>query len=160
METLIYVALLIVLSSIVVATVLSLSGMFYQMRASRDVETSAVSSLERMVRDIRNADSVVLAESVLGVHPGRLTVTRALPLGGNEKMEFYLNGTELRVRRDGVDEGVLTSGLTSVESLVFTEVSSAVSSGVRIELTLKGEKGSATVIKPFDLFTVLRGSYK
>jgi len=158
-EMLIYIAILIVLSSIVVAVVLSLASTFDNMRASRATGAAAISSMERIARDIRNSDSVVSAESTLGAHPGRLTLLRNLSGGGTEKTEFYLNNSVLRVRLDGVDEGALTPPKVTVESLVFTHVTNSNSEGMRIELILKSVKGSAFVTKSFELFVILRESY-
>ena len=158
-EMLVYVAILVLLSSTVVAIVLSLSHTFEGIRAARALSGGATNSLERMVRSIRSAEGVVTAESVLGVHPGHLTLQRSLQGGGTEKTEFYLENGTLKIRIDGIEEGVLTPDLVSVESLVFTLQGSGVSNGVRIETVFKGEKGGATVTRAFDLFAILRRSY-
>ncbi|MDZ4284443.1 MAG: hypothetical protein U1A28_01300 [Patescibacteria group bacterium] len=154
-ETLVYLSVLLAISLVIVGTFLSQRSVFGQARAHHILTQAAESSLERMVFEIENAVQVDVAGSVFGSHPGSLTVstdagTRA----------FYLDGSQLRVREDGVDAGPLTPPSASVQELIFTHYQNAHTEAVRISLRLHIEDRFASTTETFTTMTLLRNSYE
>ena len=86
--------------------------------------------------------------------PGRLTI-----VGPATTTEFYIAGDTLYVRENGAEAGALTRPGVSVDTLVFRQLDSGISSGIRIELTLSSVTGTTTKTEQFSVFSVLRNSY-
>ena len=154
-EMLVYLAVLVLIAVSAVGTLLSLRGVFQQARANHKVVTAATSALERMVFEIESAAAVVVNASAFGSHPGSLTLSR----GMNTRM-FYLSGTQLRVKENGVDAGPLTPGNVSVENFVFTHYQNAHTEGVRVSLTLHVVDAATDRTETFSTMTLLRNSYE
>jgi len=153
LEMVVYVAILSAIAVIVVTIVLSFSASWNSLRISRDINASAMSSFERIGRDLRAALDVNTAGSVLNAHPGALTLSDTL------QTEFFLDGGVLRVRENSVDTGALTKESVTVTNLVFRFVTSGSHRGVRIEMTLEGVRGAITKTESFVTFIALRAPY-
>jgi len=157
-EVLIYLALLVLLSSVVVGIVLSLSNTFYNIRANRALETGAIATLERMALEIRNADSILLSGSILNTSPGELEVIQNID-ETSQNIRFYVDEGNVNVSIDGGEGSTLFPSAVSVDSLIFRRVVNGVSEGVRIELSLQSVVGRISLTKLFTDFVILRGSY-
>jgi len=153
-ETLVYVAVLVVLLLAITGMLFSMTRSYAAFVGARNLNASASIALERMTREIRAANSITAGSSVFDTSPGRLTI-----VGPATTTEFYIAGDTLYVRENGVDSGALTRSGVSVDSLVFRQLDSGISSGVRIELTLSAVTGTTTKTEQFSAFSVLRNSY-
>lgn len=157
LETLVYVAVLVVTTALVTTTVVGMLRPAARLRAARAINTSALSSLERMSREIRNAATIDTLGSVFGTHPGRLALTA---FDGETPLTrtFYLEGTMLQVD-NGSAVGALIGPDVLVSSLVFYRLLSGTSEGVRIEMELSTTTSSGTRRETFYTTVMLRDSY-
>jgi len=154
-EMLVYIAILGVLTVVVINTVLSLAQSFSSIKVSRNINNSALSAFERVVRDIRDADAIDVANSTFDVHPGRLTLTK-----GATTTEFYLDGGSLKIRENSIGAGVLTKQNTTVTNLVFRHsIVASTFESIKIEMTLSGSQGSLIKTENFYTAAVLRKTY-
>lgn len=154
LEMLIYISILTITAVIVVDILLSTAKSYNSFKISRSINSTVSTSLERMTREIRAADDVLLIGSTFDTHPGRLTLQIA-----STTSEFYLDGNVLKIKEGGIDAGSLTSSKLSVDNLVFRLLDNGVSKAVRIEMTLLGTERNITKAKTFYSFAVLRNSY-
>jgi len=154
LETAVYIAIFSVIAVVVVSTMLSLSRSYISLRVTQNINNATMVAFEQMVRNVRLAESVDVANSTLGIHPGRLTV-----VVDTTTVEFYLNGTTLRMRKGGVDVGLLTTPDVSVTSLIFRRVTNGNSEGVKIDMTIQSTLGKITKTENVYDFVVLRDSY-
>ncbi|KKU25887.1 MAG: hypothetical protein UX39_C0016G0008 [Candidatus Magasanikbacteria bacterium GW2011_GWA2_46_17] len=158
-EMIIYVGLLAIILVAMMNMLFGMSRAYGYLKFSRHIQSSAVTALDRMVRDIRNAQSVNTAESTLGTSPGVLTINTTTATSSSQKLQFYiLNGT-LRVKRDGGDLGPLTLSDVSVSNLVFRQINTGISQAVKIEMTLSAGTGPTARSVNFYNTAVLRDSY-
>src|SRR3989344_2406588 len=104
-EMLIYIAILALMLSVIMNIIVSTVRSERVIKVLRNVEDSAILSLERIVRETRQAESVNLVSSDLGSNPGKLVLTDAL---GSPRAEFYLSSGRLFLKENGVDVGALT----------------------------------------------------
>ncbi len=155
-ELLVYVAILAIVAAVVSETFVSLRGVFARARSEHLIAQAAEASLERMLFEIENATEVSVSESVLGSHPGALTLT----LREGDSRAFFLENGVLRVRENGVDAGPLTPASAAVDELVFTHYQNTRTDAVRVSLTLSVADGYATTTKTFSAFGVLRNTYE
>jgi prepilin-type N-terminal cleavage/methylation domain-containing protein len=155
-EMLIYVSILAIVLLLVVQTALSFTGSFRNLQVLRAVDRSAYNSLERMTRDIRNADAVNLTQSYLGASPGILVLTQTS--GSNSTTtRFYVQNQVINVDVNGISIGPLMVARTAVTSLVFTQIAGT-STAVKIDMTLTASSGPVIRTKSFHSTVILKGS--
>ncbi|MEK7574891.1 MAG: hypothetical protein AAB511_01540 [Patescibacteria group bacterium] len=151
----IYLGLLALILVALVNMLLGMSKAYSYLKLSRHLQTSAITVLDRMVRDIRNAESVNVAQSTLGTNPGVLTLNTTTLAGGSQIFQFHVSGGVLRVKQDNVDLGPLTLSDITVSNLVFRLMDSGISESVKIEMTLTTANRTAN----FYATALLRDSY-
>lgn len=154
-EMLVYVGLMVVVLVALVNMLLSMSKAYGYLKYSKHLQTSAVTSLDRMVRDIRNAVSVNVAQSTLDSSPGVLTINTTTVSGTAQTFKYYISGGAVKVVQDGADLGPLTLPDVTVNSLIFRKIETGISQAIKIELTLTAGTRTAN----FYDTAILRGSY-
>jgi len=154
-ELLIYTAILGFVFAFVIGGMLALNRAVVNGRGSRDLNTSAAVALERIVRETKDASSVDVANSILGVHPGKLVLntSNASTTGGT--MEFYISDGQIMIKQ-GVSTVSLTSASVQISDLVFHYISTTNSMALRVELTVESSSSPQRMF--FDT-AVLRESY-
>jgi prepilin-type N-terminal cleavage/methylation domain-containing protein len=157
-EMIIYMAILAMMLLVIINTLFIISTSQRTVKSSKTIENSGIFSLERMVRDIRNATSVDTNQSILGSHPGVLVLNGTDVNGNSHVVKFYLSTSTLHVVDNSVDQGALTETGTKVTNLVFTLINTTKSSAVRIQMTL--ESGTSTYYRSEKFYStaILRGS--
>lgn len=150
-EMIFYIALLVLVVTASIAVLLSLSETFAQYRAEQQVTRSAATALERILFDIRDADTVTAATST---DPGYLTVTV-----NGESRAYTLNSGRVHLAIDGSDLGPLTDSDVTVDTLRFYDYAST-TNFVRVELTLSAGSGDTVYTKTFNAGALLQGSYE
>lgn len=159
-ELLVYIAVLALTIVVVVGAMTGFARFYTRIAASQSLARSGSYAMERMVREIRNAESIDQTGSTFGAHPGRLTL--ATPTGSGTPTvpsEFSVSSSTLRYSRDGVVIGTLTTPGTVVENLTFYRIATSTSEAVRIILTLSRAVGTSTMSATFYDSAVLRASY-
>lgn len=154
-ELVVYLGLLLL---VMVSVFNMLSGMnraYRYLKSSRQMQTSAVEGLDRMVREIRNAISVDVAQSTLDSSPGVLTLNTTTATSSAQVIKFFLTNGVLHVSQDSGDLGPLTLSDVTVSNLVFRHMNTGISEAVTIEMTLLSGGKSAN----FYATAVLRDSY-
>ena len=158
-EAIIYVGLAILVMVAVVNMLLLLSRAYGQLKSSRHMQTSAITALDRVIRDIRNAQSIDVGQSTLGASPGVLTLNSTNLSGTAEVFQFYILNGALRVKKDTVDLGPLTLPDVTVSNLIFRQISTGISQAVKIEITLGTGAGQSARSANFYGTAILRDSY-
>ena len=148
-----------VLSLVTVGAVVKLSQMFVQFQIARDMNNSAVLSLEKMIREIKSAESVDITGSTLGTSPGRLVLDTEDEFGLPLEVQFFVSSSSLHFMRGGVDLGPVTSNTIQVDSLVFIRLTSSNSEAVTIEMVLTAQVGANTQTKNYKTTVIVHGSY-
>ena len=158
LETLLYSALLSLLLFAIVGSTASIIRTHRRVYLNRTLESSAVFAMERMAREIRLANSVNAGLSSFGANPGILVIG-----GGQDDipytMVFDAPLGRVRITKNGVDSGDLTSDKVAVSELTFKYLDSVNSKGVKITLELQGTYGQESKTIRLEDFVVLRGSY-
>ncbi|TSC67795.1 MAG: Uncharacterized protein G01um101472_304 [Parcubacteria group bacterium Gr01-1014_72] len=158
-EIIVYVSLLSLLFIVVVSTLLAMTRSFATIRTTQHIQSAALFSLDRMVREIRDGASVNTAQSVLGSHPGVLYLNTTDAASAARTVEFFVSGTTLTLRENGVIAGPLTPEDARVVNLVFRRIDTPHSEGVKIELVIEAGTGSTLRSETFYTTAVMRESY-
>lgn len=157
-ETVVYV---FILGVIIIATISFLVGMLTTLKnikIARNINEAASVSMERMTREIRNADNLNLMSSNLGDNPSDLTigVTEGETLVSKR---FFIEDGVLKVTEDpGQTANLFPDGITAQNFTVY-RASSTNSEGVKIEMSIYDNRNSSTTAKDFNSSVILRGSY-
>lgn len=158
-EMIVYVAILTLLLVVIVSMLSNLTSSQRQLKASKNIENSAIFGFDRMVRETRDARSIDTVSSIFGINPGSLSLLTTDTLGNSKTLRFYLLGNSLRVSENGADQGPLTPADARVTSLIFRQITTANSSAVKIEMTVESGAGDFLKSEEFSTTAVLRGSY-
>lgn len=148
-------AVLVMVAGAGVVTFLSLNDSIIRNTIAREMNESASLALERIVRDIRNSETVDVGQSTLGTSPGVLTLT-----AGATTTEFAVNGGRLEVSEEGVLVGPLTTDAVSVDAFTAWHYVGANTELVRVRLTLTHTADTASSTRTYYGSAVLRGSYE
>lgn len=155
-EMIIYIAILSLVTFVLVNTLMSFGSTYREVRIQRAIDTSALMSLERMTRDIRNATNIVINQSIFITHPGVLVLNTA-DNTYSTTTRFYLDTGVLKVDVNGVYSGPLTLAQTSVTNLSFNRLVSSSSEAVKIDMTVQYVYGSTTKIKNYHTTVIVKG---
>ncbi len=158
-EGVFYIFVLTLMFGAIIGALVSLSRSYRSIQSAQNVETTAEVSLDRIVREIRDATSIDIANSTLGSSPGVLTLNTTDVSGNATTIQFYASSSRVRVKEAGVDIGPLTPSAASVTSLIFRTITTAQSQGVKIEMTVTSGTGTAAKTKKFYASAIERGSY-
>lgn len=155
-EMIIYVAILSIISLVITNTLVSFTRGYHTISALNEVDRSGVDVMERITRDIRAAKSIDIANSTFGSNPGVLTLI-AISNGVSTTTKFYLQSGVVKVDINGVYFGPLTLSGAVVNSLIFSKLSTSVSSGVKIDMTISSTVGTAVESKNYHSTIILKG---
>ena len=161
LETIIYIAILAVMVAVVVNTVLITTTAFGKSRVKRNVAVQGGAALERILREVRLANNVDVAGSVLGVHPGRLRLDTTVSSSDETPTtrEVFLTSSTIMMLTSGSSDAALTAD-AEITNLVFYFIEAAeTSEAVRVEMTITGSVGQTTTSQNFYGTAVLRRSY-
>lgn len=153
LELLVYVTILSATSILVVGVLLSLARSYGSLSVSKSIHRSAAVSLERLVREIRDASSITTAQSTFSEHPGVLVLETDVS-GVESTVGFSVVDGALVVSQGGMSQGALTEPLVEVDSLIFRSFNEGV--GVKVELELTGTRGSISKTESFEVSALLR----
>lgn len=138
METVVYVSLVALLSVLVVQAIIVLGSSFKAIRATRDLENSALVALDRVSKEIRLADAVgaggvydATTSDVVLTYSGIPATTR----------EFWVDENRvLRLKENGADLGALTSANVSVDTFLVSQATTSSKTSFRVTLTLSDKR--------------------
>lgn len=156
-EILFYAAIFAVVSVLVIDIILLMARTTKQIKAGRDLNSAAVSAMERMTREIKLADDLGILESSFGTSSGKLVLNSIdFETQASATIAFYLDGNSLVMQENSSASVPLTSPKVKINSLVFRQAeNSAKSKAVKIELEIT--TGSRT--EKFYDSAILRRSY-
>ena len=158
-EMLVYTAIIAGVFALVLSGMIGLYQASRSARLSRTVNVSAVTALERVSREIRDSESVVVTSSTLGTSPGVLTITTDNASAAGGSYEFSLADSQLQIE-DSAGAEVLTSSEVEVTELVFWHSVSANGEAVRVKLTARAVSSSTVPSRTYYSTVVLRESYE
>lgn len=159
-ETIVYLALFVILLVGIINSVLMLTGSYRNVRVSRSIESSAINTMDRIIREVRNADSIDYSQSNFGINPSALSLNTIDESGNSGTVRFYVQGNRVYLQENGVVSGPLTNANVTVSSLVFRNITSTSSTAVKVEMSISSTStNSVFITRDFQGTAVIRGSY-
>lgn len=159
-EILVYLAIFTALSILVINSFIVVLGSFSATRTNRDLLESGSTAMERISREIRQAESVDIVNSVFNSSPGALQLNSTDSSGAAMIMKFNVGtGGVLNMYKDGVLTGSLLGQNVSATSLIFRRIVTTNGEAIKIELTLQDTVGKLNKLENFYDTIILRGAY-
>lgn len=163
-EMLVYIAILMIVTTGSISLLFTLSGLVEQYRAEQAVLQSATAAMERMLLDIRAADEVNVAASTLATsgspNPGELVLIQRIGASVATTTVFSVVDGAVSMSVNGRVLGPLTESIVSVPRLVFFHYDNGTTETVRVRLQVESTFGERTVTREFYTTAVLNGSYE
>lgn len=157
MEVTIYSAILALIVSLSVASIISSWRGFQKARIDGQIAKNGEFVLEKITRDVRLAENVGAA-SGFGTSPGVLEL-----ISGATSTKYYLFGQILQRKESGNNPENITSGDSRATSIIFwnefvssSDISSRI---IKVEFTLESGEGALLKQRKFFGSAVLRGAY-
>ena len=158
-EILVYLAIFTTMSVIVINYFIVVLGSFHVTRTNRDLLESGAISMERIAREIRQADSVDVANSTLSSSPGVLQLNSTNSSGTPMIIKFSVTNGALNLYENGSLIGNLLGQNVAVTTLMFRRVTTTNGEAVKIELTLQDTESDNNQSENFYNTIILRGGY-
>jgi len=156
-EIIVYVSILAMLSVVVVNSFIVVLNSFKTTKINRSVLESGFSTMERLSREIKQANTIVDVNSVFGSNPGILEIKNTNFNNVVTTYTFKLNNEVLELYENGSLIGPLNNTNTKVTFLVFKKIDTLKGKAVKIEMTIKDTKEIKT--ESFYNTIILRESY-
>lgn len=160
-EMVIYIAILSIIVVLVTSSILVMSKSLSSIQTSRKINNFAETSLERIVREIRFADSVDTLNSTFGVSPGVLKLNTIDPTSEIQgTVEFYLSGLDLMIKEgNNPPEDITPSSLSITDLIFYNIVIPDVSESIKVEVEVTGSGIYGDKTEKFYSTIVLKRSY-
>jgi type II secretory pathway pseudopilin PulG len=158
-EMLVYIAILTLLVGVLISSLRAIVTTYRHIKVSRTIETSALTALERITREIKNGESITVGSSTFGNASGSITIVGKSPTETSKTTYIYLQNGVLRIDEDGVQKGQLTSSSTVVTNFTLRFINQTISDAVKVELTLQAGQNDYQRQESFYSTAILRGSY-
>lgn len=156
MELLIYATVFALIVIVTTSLVLNLNEIFEDIIVKRELDNNLSTVVERITRDIKGAKTIDLVDSVFVTYPGVLSLTSEDESENTHTYKYYLSNGVVKLDRDGVYIGDLTSDRINITDFKFYHISTENSDGVRITITGEGELSGETITKNYYGLGVLR----
>ena len=155
-EVLFYTGLFALLFAVITQTLLAIGGGTSEIRTISNINKSGTNAMERITRDVREAQFVDEQSSSFGTSSGTLTVS--LNSDGSETRSFYESNNRLVVDVNGTREGILTSQNIDVSRFGVHYIENDPTEAVRVTLEVTATSTEQTRTVMFHNTIVLRQS--
>ena len=159
-EMILFLAIFAILTVFMINSVFAMISAYGHSKNISRITLDGTVALERIIREIRLADSIDTGVSVLGVDPSHLVLNTTVS-GIDETpiaREFYISDDRVALEEDGIID-FLNSDKVTVTRFIATRIDSGRSEAVRVELDLEIQDGNETYSQSFFNSAILRGSY-
>jgi len=159
-EMLVYIGILSMTTVLVVNLIIFMARSFFNFVVTRDLSSGAQVGIERIVRDIRRADSIDISTSIFNASPGRLSLnTTDQYSGSTTTIEFFVDAGQFVIKEGAGSPVTLTPSTVSVDELIFRRIVASTTEAVKVEFEITASIGSVTRTERFYTTGVLRKDY-
>lgn len=150
-EMIVYITILVFMLGIIMSIVISFARSQRAVKASKEVENSAIISLERISREIRLADGINVSSSTFDLNPGVLVLNSTDEGGSPRTVEFSFSSGGILLRENGLNVGAVSQTDARVTNLVFHIFSNNGVTGIRTEVSI--ESGTSTYYRSGNFYS-------
>lgn len=153
-EVMVYLAILVIVSSVSVATLISYQDVIAEQKVKRLLTSNAQSVLERATREIRNADALDQFGSTLGTGSDVIDLTNI-----GDDVVISASGGAISIAVGSAPAVLLTDDEVNVDNFTAEFFDNGVTEFVSLAITLSATSSQRASTETFYGGAVLRGSY-
>ncbi len=157
-EMVVFIGVTVFVVAIITGLLVTYIQAYVAFESASRINTAALNGGGRITREVRLANNVDVAGSVFGTHPGKLVLDTTSG-GAPATVEFFLDGTILKIKQDGITLGALTQSDVNVDRLIFSHASIGSAQLIRVEIDISTVAGSSTRSATFVTSSSIRGAY-
>ena len=155
-EILVYISIFVILSVGAIGFLFSLDDLFVQYKLKQNLLASGTTIMERVLLEVREADSLVMADSIIeSPSNGVISLDK-----GYETVEILKNGNNLELYRDNNLESIINSSEVEVLGSTFYHYEQNGVELIRVKLDLRSSVESQTEDWTITGGAIIRGSYE
>ncbi|MDP2593632.1 MAG: hypothetical protein Q8P52_03225 [bacterium] len=158
-EMMIYASILALMFISVVNVLVVMGRSYGSFRSASYVVQSGETALNRIITEVRKAESIDLAGSTLDSNPGILKINTFDDGGSPKTVLFRVSEGVVWLDENGTPSGRLTHSDVEVSNLIFRRIETPISEGVKIELEVTSDLSGTTTAKNFYGSAIMRNSY-
>ena len=158
-ELLVYVAGAVLIIGAIGSMLYYMYGWYDKATAVPHTDQIGVATMDRIVRDVRSAAFVNVAQSAFGTTTGFISVTGSVAESSFIKYFGIQNGRIVYSLNGGTSQYLTPSNVT-VTRLQFTSTSTAQASAIRVELDLYYKTRQESGTRTYSGLAILRNSYQ
>ncbi len=138
-EIIVYFGLLAIISTLVIGSIITLFKNYNIVRANQDIEYNAISILDKLTRDARDAVFINMADSSFSVAQGAVSLNIGSSTNdtSSSTAKFYLSNNKIKYMKDGVDFGNLSTNSVTVSNFKIYYINSSSTEAIKVELNLE-----------------------
>jgi len=155
-ETLVYLFIFILISSGAIGLLFSLNDLFVQYKLKQALLASGTTAMERILLEIREADSVTIADSVFASSTAGVLVLDK----GTDTIKIDTEAGSLGIYKNNILEGVLHSDEIEVTGSTYYYYEQDGMVLIRVRLDLSSTVGVQTEDWSLTGGTIIRSSYE
>jgi prepilin-type N-terminal cleavage/methylation domain-containing protein len=162
--TLIELLVVVAISALLLIAVSQATNSLYMtyrnVESLRQIESASVSILDRLTREIKNATSIDMTNSVFDSDTGRISLNVSSSTG-NINTQIYASSSRIYVKKNGIELGPLSPRDVTVSIISYNLIATSTNSAtaVRIELVIEADNPQAHWSKSFYSTAIMRGTY-
>jgi len=159
-EIIIYLGIFSFISIFTINSLIISMSAFNATHTNHILLESGLSSIDRISREIRQANSIDIGSSYLGSSPGVLQLNTKDSSGISTTIKITKEGSVLNLYSPAntLIAPLLDSDV-AIDSLIFTRIDTTAGEAVRVEMTLRDTKSKTIKTENFYNTIILRGSY-
>lgn len=155
-EIIIYLAIFTVMSIVVINSFIIILSSFSGIHINYEFLNSGSMAMERISREIRQSKNIDMTHSVFDSNS---SIIRLNDTDGSSYIDFYRNGNNLEISKNGTEVGSLLTQDIIITKLEFNHIITTNSEAVKIEIDLQNTKSKINRTEKFYDTVVLRGGY-
>lgn len=141
LETVLYIGIFAIITLLTVNTVLALTRAVSEIRSVRHIIQDSDTAMERMIREIRAAESIDTTASIFNTHPGKLVLANAPDI-----TTFSFSDGKIFLQKNSESIVPIAGNTTVITNLIFTHFTTARSEAIRVTMTMDNKNFYGTAV--------------
>ncbi len=133
-ETVVYLALLIIVSVLVIQNIILLFKNYNIVKTNQEIEYNAINIIDKISRDIKDSKNVIVNESVFSIPQGSLSLNTA-----SGSIKYYFEDNKIKYMKDGNYFSNLSTKNIFVDNFKFYYINATNTEAIRLELGLRSK---------------------
>lgn len=133
-EIIIYLALLIIVSVLVIQNLISLFKNYNVVKTNQEIEYNAINIIDKISRDVKSSKNVIVNESIFSIPQGAVSLNTA-----SGTVKYYLEENKIKYMKNGFYFSNLSTKNIIVDNFKLYYINATNTEAIRLELGLRSK---------------------